>query len=174
MTKVENAQWSDTGKNSHAAYMIEVQAISESRSAICWNMLMQLDGAVYNLTVHLLHGQVDLFLYFDKENFSQLLLDIIGAGNLYKSQYHIVFRGHLDGSSNRKKILRRCNLIPAAIRPVKVTFQWDHYFTLGTPPSYQNSLYFPPSTHSFFCVWNICKIFIFLFICPPLSWFLNS
>ena len=47
--------------------MEEVQATSESRSAICWNMPLQLDGAVYDLTVHLLNGQVDLFLYFDKE-----------------------------------------------------------------------------------------------------------
>lgn len=69
MTKVENTQSSDAGNNSNAAHMAEVQATFESRSVICWNMLVQLDGAVNNLTVHLLHAQVDLFLYFDKENF---------------------------------------------------------------------------------------------------------
>ena len=65
MTKVENAQWSDADKNSHAAQMVEVQATSESRGAICWNMIVQLDGAVYDLAVDLLNGQVDHFLYFD-------------------------------------------------------------------------------------------------------------
>ena len=84
--------------------MVEVQATSESRSATCWNMLVQLDGAVYDLTVHLLNGQIDFSYILIKKTFSQLLLNIIGAGNLYKSQYHIVFRGHLDGSSNGKDL----------------------------------------------------------------------
>ena len=102
--------------------MVEVQATSESRSATCWNMLVQLDGAVYDLTNHLLNGLIDIFLYFDKENFLSTSFEYYG------SSYFVQ-------------------------KPVSYCFQR----TLGWFKQWKR---FTPFS---FCVWTICKIFIFLF-----------
>ena len=77
--------------------ILPLQAILDSRSAICWILLLQLDGAVHTFTVR----SVGSFVFVPNHICSQLILKIIRVASLYAGLHYIDVRRNSTESMNR-------------------------------------------------------------------------